>query len=143
MPEVAGNNSLSLSPEDRALEARITRTMVVAIGLAAAVSAVIAPWRVMTGILLGGGLSIFNYRWTRSSVAAIIQGSAQGVQVSPRASRYLLRYLVITVVCVAAYQLNLVSLPATIGGLCSFVVALFVEAMRQFYFAVINREETD
>jgi hypothetical protein len=42
----------------------------------------------------------------------------------------------------AAYQLNLVSLPATLGGLSSFVVALFVEAFRQFYFAVIRREES-
>jgi hypothetical protein len=31
---------------------------------------------------------------------------------------------------------------ATIAGLCSFVVALFVEAFRQFYFAIIRREES-
>jgi hypothetical protein len=39
-----------------------------------------------------------------------------------------------------AYQLNIVSLSATLLGLCSFVVALFVEAFREFYFAIIRRE---
>jgi len=33
-----------------------------------------------------------------------------------------------------------VSLPATIVGLCSFVVALFAEAFRQSYFSIVNRE---
>jgi hypothetical protein len=40
----------------------------------------------------------------------------------------------------AAYQLNLVSLPATIAGLSSFVVALFAEALRETYFIIIHRE---
>jgi len=35
-----------------------------------------------------------------------------------------------------------VSLAATIAGLSSFVVALFVEALREFYFVIIHREET-
>ena len=32
--------------------------------------------------------------------------------------------------------------PAAIAGLCSFVAALFVEAGRQFYIAIVHREET-
>jgi len=31
-------------------------------------------------------------------------------------------------------------LPAIIGGLCTFVVALFAEALREFYFVIIQRE---
>jgi hypothetical protein len=48
---------------------------------------------------------------------------------------------VIAAAVVVAYQWDLVSLPATIAGLCSFVVALFVEALREFYSAIIQREE--
>jgi hypothetical protein len=54
---------------------------------------------------------------------------------------YVLRYLIIAAIVFLAYKLNLVSLAATIAGLCSFVVALFAEAVREFYFAVIHREE--
>jgi hypothetical protein len=32
-------------------------------------------------------------------------------------------------------------LPAVLAGLCSFVVALMAEALREFYFAIIEREE--
>jgi hypothetical protein len=57
-------------------------------------------------------------------------------------SRYIIRYFVVAGAAVAAYELRLVSLPALLVGLCSFVPALFVEAFRQFYFAIIRREES-
>jgi len=41
---------------------------------------------------------------------------------------------------IASYKLNAVSLPATIVGLCSFVVALFAEAFRQVYLTIVHRE---
>jgi hypothetical protein len=82
-----------------------------------------------------------NYHWLRTSVTAIF--SVRGAD-RPRVQiwRYLLRYFVVGVAVFAAYQMQVVSLPATIVGLCSFVPALFVEAFRQFYFAIIHREES-
>ena len=41
----------------------------------------------------------------------------------------------------AAYTLDLVSLTAVLAGMSSFVVAMFVEAFREFYFAIVKREE--
>jgi hypothetical protein len=38
-------------------------------------------------------------------------------------------------------ELNLLSVPAVLVGMSSFVVAIFVEAIREFYFAIIQREE--
>ena len=64
-----------------------------------------------------------------------------GAKPKLKLAQYILRYLVIAAVVVVAYKLNIVSLAATIAGLCSFVVALFVEAFREFYFAIIHREE--
>ena len=142
MSEIANSRS-SAAPEDGALQARIVLVMAVAVGLSVIVGALLAPWRVTTGLLLGGLLSLFNYHWLRGSIASLIEAGAQGQQIKAKASRYLLRYFVIAVACIVAYKLNLVSLPATIAGLCSFVVALFVEAFRQFYFAIIHREETN
>jgi ATP synthase I chain len=133
-------HSETSSPNDP-LEARMIRVMVGAVAVAVVVSAVLLPWRVTMGLLLGGLLSLFNYQWLRSSVAALIEANAAGRKVSARVSRYLLRYVVIAVVVFAAFELGLVALPATIVGLSSFVVALFAEAFREFYFAIVNREE--
>jgi len=116
--------------------------MAVAVAVAVVVCAVLAPWRVTLGVLLGGGLSLLNYRWLHGSIAALLNVQTPGAK--PRMSLWKMafRYLIIGGAVVAAYGLNLISVPAAIAGLCSFVVALFVEAFRQFYFAIIRREES-
>jgi hypothetical protein len=123
-------------------EARIFRAMIVAVAVAVIVSAIVAPWRVTSGLLLGGMLSLLNYRWLSGSVAALLHMQTPGVTPRMKLWKHGLRYLVIAVTVFAGYQLNLISLAATIAGLCAFVPALFVEAGRQFYFAIIRREES-
>ena len=125
-----------------AIEARLFRLMIASVGIAAAASTIVTPWRVTAGLTLGGSLSLLNYHWLRTSVAAVFNIDIAADKPRVKASRYILRYFVIGVISVAAYQLQLVSLPATIVGLCAFVPALFVEAGRQFYFAIIHREES-
>jgi hypothetical protein len=125
-----------------ALEARIARAMTISVVLAVVIAAIVAPWRVTAGLLLGGALSIFNYRWLHSSVVAIVNLNARTSEGRAKSLRYLLRYFVVGAIVVAVYQLNLVSLAAALAGLCAFVPALFVEAFRQFYFVIINREES-
>jgi hypothetical protein len=56
--------------------------------------------------------------------------------------QFLLRYLVVGAALFAAYEAGIASLPAMLIGLSSFVVAIFAEALREFYFAIIQREET-
>jgi predicted secreted protein len=140
------NASALESREASALETRVLRTMIITSIAAVAIAAGIAPWRITTGLLLGGVLSILNYRWLHSSATAIINlnvGLPAGSP-APRAHsvRYVLRYAIIAAAVFAAYQLNIVSLGATIVGLCSFVPALMTEAFRQFYFIIIHREES-
>ena len=130
------------APEDAALERRILCGMCAAVALAAAVSAIVAPWRVTTGLLLGGALSIFNHHWLRTSIAAALRVTDSQPRPRMRLARYVLRYFVVACVVTAAVALNVVSLAATLAGMCSFVAALFVEAGSQFYRAIVNREET-
>jgi hypothetical protein len=115
--------------------------MAFATAFAVVASLTFAQWRVTSGLLLGGVLALLNHHWLSSSTAAAFSVIAHGTR--PRLSlvQYVLRYLVITLVILVAYKLNLVSLTATIVGLCSFVPALFGEALREFYFAIIHREE--
>jgi len=138
--ETANNVSGELTrPDD--LEARLFRSMGVAVAIAVVICAAVAPARVTLGVLLGGALSLLNYRWLHGSVAALLSVEP-GTR--PRMSlwKHAFRYLIVGGIVFAAYALNIISLPATIAGLCSFVVALFVEAIRQFYFAIIRREES-
>jgi ATP synthase I subunit len=130
------------SRDASALEARMLRTMIILSAVAVIVAGIVAPWRVTTGLLLGGALSILNYRWLHSSATAIINLNIGSPAPSAHSIRYVLRYAIISTAVFAAYQLNLVSLAATIVGLCSLVPALMTEAFRQFYFIIIHREES-
>jgi hypothetical protein len=123
------------------IDARIFRTMSLTVCLAVVASLVFADWRTTTGLLLGGALSLLNHYWLISSTTAAFRVVAHGEKPRITLFNYILRYLVVAVVVFAAYKLNIVSLVATIAGLCSFVAALFVEAFREFYFAIIHREE--
>lgn len=139
-------NNLSGSPPNEpgaSLHARVFRTMAVTVALVVAFSLALASWHVTTGLLLGGTLSLLNYHWMRTSIAAVFE-SALGAGTAPRLTiaNYILRYFVVSLAVFVAYFLNVVSLPAAIAGLCSFVPALFVEASREFYFVIIHREET-
>ena len=141
MNEIANSVPGELTrPDD--VESRIYRAMIVSVAIAVIVSAIVAPWRVTSGLLLGGLLSLLNHRWLSGSVAALLDMQKPGVTPRLKIWKHGLRYLVIAVAVFAGYQLNLISLAATIAGLCSFVPALFVEAGRQFYFAIIRREES-
>jgi len=135
----AGTGALAYS-EGAALERRLLRGMCVVVVLSVLVSLLFAPWRVTTGLLLGGILSFFNHHWLRTSLAAVFNGAGRkGSRLV--AARYVLRYLVVALVVAAAYTLNLVSIGATIAGLCSFAAAIMLEALTQLYFAIVYREE--
>jgi hypothetical protein len=143
MSQIAHNMSAERVAEgdDGALELRVFRVMIATVLLAVIVSTTLAPWRVTTGLMLGGLLSLLNFHWLQTSVAAVFNVSA-GERPRIRIPRYILRYFVVGITAYVAYNLRLVSLPAVFAGLCAFVPALFVEAFRQFYFAIIRREES-
>jgi len=128
--------------EPAAVERRIFRGMCAAVAVAVLLSALLAPWRTTTGLLAGGLLSLLNFHWLRTSVAAMFGSAAPGARAKWRLSRYVLRYVVVAGVVAAAYALDLVSLVAVLAGLCSSAAAVLIEGFMQLYFAVIRREET-
>ena len=143
MSEIAGNvgRGALAGTEPAAMQRRLFQLMCWTVGVGVAISLPIAPWRVTTGLLLGGVLSLFTHHWLRTSLAAVFSTAESGRRVKINAARYVLRYFVIAAVISLAYAFNLVSIVATLLGLCSFVVAAMVEAFIQIYFALLNREE--
>ena len=94
-----------------AVELRIFRAMIASVGLAVIVSTMLQPWRVTTGLMLGGLLSLLNFHWLETSVAAVFNvGATERPRV--RISRYIIRYFVVASAAFAADQLGLVSLAA-------------------------------
>ncbi|MDX6576407.1 MAG: hypothetical protein QOE96_2360 [Blastocatellia bacterium] len=132
--------ALSLG-DDGALELRVFRVMIASVLFAVIVSTMLAPWRVTTGLMLGGLLSLLNFHWLQTSVAAVFNVSA-GERPRITIPRYILRYFVVGITAYVAYNLRLVTLTAVFAGLCAFFPALFVDSFRQFYFAIIRREES-
>jgi len=136
-------NRISVSPADAgdslALENRLFRGMKWTVAVAVLVCTPVAPWKVTLGVLLGGLLSLLNYHWLRSSISAIF--STIGVRPRLNIASFVLRYLAVGLGVFAGYFLNLVSLPATLAGLCSIVVPFMLEAGRNFYQAIFNRED--
>jgi hypothetical protein len=126
---------------DQGLNSRLFRVMAATTIIAAGVCVFIAPWRVSLGVLVGGILALFSHNWLKNSAAAAIRLSANGGVADFRLAQFLLRYVVIAAVIFSAHTLDLISLPAVFAGMSSFVVALFVEALREFYFAIKHREE--
>ncbi|MFN2531434.1 MAG: ATP synthase subunit I [Pyrinomonadaceae bacterium] len=126
---------------DAALNQRMQLVMVIVTVVASGVAPFAAPWRVATGLLLGGALSLLNYRWLHQSTAAVIALNAGGQISRMRLAQYAFRYAVIAGIVVVAAELKLAYLSALIIGLGSFVVAIFFEALRVFYLAFIHGEE--
>lgn len=123
------------------LSGRMLRVMVVITVLAAVISLVVGSWRISVGLLVGGALAVLNHRWLQSSIAAAFGVLIEGQKPRITLAKYIFRYLVIGAVVLLVYTLGVAPLEAIVAGLSSFVVAVFVEALREFYFAIIRREE--
>jgi ATP synthase I chain len=143
MAEIRGRVGQGLLDQydNLAVERRIYLFLKWAVAVTVVISAIFAPWRVTSGLLLGGLLGILNHRWLRGSIAAMFATSESKPVPRLSISRYILRYFVIAIVVLVAFSLDLVSRPATIAGLSLVVVAFFIEAFIQFYYAIVNRED--
>src|SRR5215212_9566722 len=100
---------------------RIFRDTFWAALVAVVASAFLAPWRVTAGLALGGALALFNQHWLRGSVEAVFEGATAAQPPKWKAARYVLRYAVVALSVFLAHQAGLVSLVATLAGMCAVV----------------------
>ncbi|HEX8458343.1 MAG TPA: ATP synthase subunit I [Pyrinomonadaceae bacterium] len=146
MNEIADSGALSAeagSEDASAMAERLFRVMTWTVGAAVALSALWMPWRVTTGLFIGGALSLLNHHWMRSAVAAAFTLSAEaGARPKLKVVRFITRYFIVGAAVALAAWLDIASLTAMLVGLCSFVVAALLEGFMQAYFVIIHREET-
>ena len=142
IPDSTGEQPvLTLNHRDEGLHSRILRTMVVSTVIAVLISVFLASWQFTIGLAIGGLLALLNHHWLQTSISAAFGALVNGETPRITMGKYIFRYAVVGGLAFAAYQLGIASLAAIMIGLCTFVVALFVEAFREFYIAIIRREE--
>ena len=143
MKQIADNTGTSLFSRLRSagIDGRILRSMAAASVLAIVGTLPFFGWRTSFSLLLGGLLALVNYHWLSNSSAAALSVVAHGGTPRIRVTQYVLRYAVIALTIFIAYKLGVVTIPATLVGLSTFVAALFVEAFREAYLGIIHREE--
>lgn len=100
------------------------------------------------GLLLGGALSLLNEQMLWSSVGAIFNlAQTNEHQRAKRraASGFLLRYLIIAIIAVAAAYSGWVDISGLGIGMAAFIVAVMIEASRQLLssFRKMDEGETD
>jgi hypothetical protein len=146
MNEIANSGALETQVESEdasAMAERLFRVMMWAVVVAVCASALLMPWRVTSGLFIGGALSLLNHHWMRTAiVAAFASASHTGAKPKLKIVRFVTRYFIVAVAVVLAHWLDIASLTAMLVGLCSFVVAALIEGFIQVYFVIIHREET-
>ena len=131
------------SEDASAMAERLFRVMIWTVVAAVVASALWMPWRVTTGLFIGGALSLLNHHWMRTAIKAAFTLSAEaGTRPKLKVVRFITRYVIVALAVLAADWLNIASLTAMLVGLCSFVVAALAEGFMQAYFVIIHREET-
>ncbi|HEY0097449.1 MAG TPA: ATP synthase subunit I [Pyrinomonadaceae bacterium] len=150
MNEIANSGALDgemsgevASGDASAMAERLFRLMTAAVLVAVVVSALWLPWRVTSGLFIGGALSLLNHHWMRTAIMAAFASAANaGAKPQLKIVRFITRYFIVAVAITLAHWLDIASLTAMLVGLCSFVVAALVEGFMQVYFVIIHREET-
>ena len=132
------------SEDASAMAERLFRVMTGTVIVAVVVSALWLPWRVTTGLFIGGALSLLNHHWMRTAIGAAFATASNTAGARPKLKivRFITRYFIVAAAIVLAHWLDIASLTAMLIGLCSFVVAAMVEGFMQVYFVIIHREET-
>jgi hypothetical protein len=132
------------SEDASAMAERLFRVMAGAVVVAVVLSALLMPWRVTSGLFIGGALSLLNHHWMRTAIGAAFASASNTAGARPKLKivRFITRYFIVAVAIVLAHWLDIASLTAMLVGLCSFVVAALIESSMQVYFVIIHREET-
>lgn len=126
-----------LVEETSSVEKRLWRLMLASLFVEILISLLWLDWQLTCGILVGGTLAIFNFHLLQTSIRGIWQTRSNTF-----AFRFILRYFVIGLVVFSFYYLKIVSIFGILIGISSFVAALMLEALIQFYFVITNHEET-
>lgn len=109
-----------------AVERRVLRNTVAVVAMATVAAALLADWRFVLGLVLGGGLALLNYKWLNSSLRAIV-GAGNAKAPPGTMIKFVVRWLVIAALAWAANRTGYVDAVAILAGLFAPAVAILIE----------------
>ena len=118
---------------------RIERLVPVLAVVIAAALGVRAGWPIALGFLAGGAIAYINFRWLKSTVAALADAvTLIGIHASKPSVifRFLVRFVLIALAAYVIFVSYPVAFHGFLGGLFVPVLAILVEAMYVVYAAV-------
>jgi hypothetical protein len=131
--------------EDSALERRLQRNTYLVIAVAQAVSLLGSGRRMALGVLLGGALSLFNKRWLRGSIRAMLgQANSMGTGKVPPLTvwKFILRYYIIALIIGIAIWTGWFHVLGIGVGFAALVGGMMIEAGSQMILALRPGENT-
>ena len=122
-----------------AVERRVWRNIFAVVAIAVVIAALTSDLHFMLGLVLGGALALLNYKWLHSSLRAVL---ATGNEKTPPGTmvKFVVRWLVIAVVALAANKTGYFDSVAILAGLFAPAVAVMVEAAYVAYKSLTTRE---
>lgn len=127
MEEAATTRAIETLTQAAAVERRVWRSMIVLVAVATALAALLSGRSFTLGLMLGGLLALFNYRWLYSSLTGIL---AAGSRRAPAGTilKFVLRWLVVGALGYLAYRTGYFDAIGILAGLLAPAAAVMIEA---------------
>ena len=110
-----------------AVERRVLRNIFAVIALAIVAAAFLADLSFMLGLLLGGALALFNYKWLHASLKAALD-TGTGKAAPGTVMKFVLRWIIIGAAVYAATLTGYFNSIAILAGLLAPALAVMIEA---------------
>jgi ATP synthase I chain len=119
-----------------AVERRLWRFLIISLAFGCVLSLILVDLKFMFGIIVGGGLAMFNFHLLQTSVRGFWNTESNSFAI-----KFFLRYVLAGLVIWLFFYLQIASITAVLLGFSSFSAALMLEAIVQFYFVITKHEE--
>ena len=123
-PNEGGADELT---DPAAVERRVLRNIFAVIALAIVAAALLADLSFMLGLLLGGALALFNYKWLHASLKAAL-ATGTGKAAPGTVMKFVLRWVIIGAAAYAASLTGYFNPIAILAGLLAPALAVMIEA---------------
>ncbi len=109
------------------VERRVLRNIFAVIAVAIVAAAILADLSFMLGLLLGGALALFNYKWLHASVKAALD-TGTGKAAPATVMKFIFRWIIIGAAAYVASLTGYFNPIAILAGLLAPALAVMIEA---------------
>jgi hypothetical protein len=133
-------DSVDTLTDPAAVERRVWRNIFAVIAIAIVAAALLADLSFMLGLLLGGMLALFNYKWLHASLKAAL-ATGTGKAAPATVMKFIFRWIIIGAAAYVASLTGYFNPIAILSGLLAPAVAVMIEAGYVTYKTLVRNGE--